>query len=428
MKIHNLALACLLLITLASCKKTPEETNTPSLSLQYTGSTEALTEGREILATKKTGDYICFVGGKLYSLSGNTVDENYVQSASIDVLNVKTGNWQRFNISPQRRAIGVTAIGNKLVVAGGVVGTAQSDVVNIYDLAAGTETTHKLSQARSNAAVAGSGDKIIIAGGYTVTGYSKIVDIYDTKTAQWSTAQLSQERSYIAGTSIGNKIIFAGGVNANHTDIADIYDIQTGNWSTTTISNPQILHTTVTGGNKAFFTGGVNNNNTVYGTETVDIYDAASGTWSLLTLTGNTTRIRACANDEYAFFTYGANKNNYAEILYIYNIKTGKVINKQLPFGIKDFAMDVLGNKVIMAGGNRSTNAVNNGFEGTSNIILYDVKTNSFDTTTFTLPAKVTKAVAITHGNKMLVAGGLTFSTAPPAFFLRKTVSVFELK
>ena len=40
---------------------------------------------------------------------------------------------------------------------------------------------------------------------------SNVVDLYDSGTRRWSTAQLSQARSYLSATSVGTVAIFAGG-------------------------------------------------------------------------------------------------------------------------------------------------------------------------------------------------------------------------
>lgn len=429
MKTNNLLLAIIVIAGLASCKKnTGEGNNTTSPKLQYTGSSEALSEGREILATKTTGDYVCFVSGKLYTGGSGGVVENANISATIDVINSKTNTWNKFNIAPARNAIGTGTLNNKLIVAGGRIGTAISDAVNIYDLTTGAETTHKLSLARYNVVVAGSGDKILFAGGGTLlgTGYSKVVDIYDIKTGQWSIASLSKERSFLAATAVGNKIFFAGGTNGNQSDVVDIYDVPSGSWSATTISNAQILHSAFTAGGKAFFTSGVNDNSP-YGTETVDIYDASKNVWTLLTLAGNKIRVQACASDEYAFFTSGPNGDNQrAQTLTIYNIKTGQTTTKNLPYEIASFAMSSVGNKLVLAGGSKNNNLAH--AEPSTGVIIYDVKTNSFDTTSFTLPAKVTRATGAANGNKIFIAGGLAFTASPLSLFLRKTVSTFELK
>lgn len=427
MKTGNLLIVIVAIVILTSCKKNITERSTTLPTLQYTGSSEALSEGREILTTKITGDYICFISGKLYTLNGNAIRENSNISATIDVINSKTSSWNKFNIAPLRNSIGTGTLNNKLVVAGGRIGTTLSDVVNIYDLVTGAETTHKLSQARYNVAVAGAGDKILFAGGGTLsgTGYSKVVDIYDIKTGQWSVASLSKERTYIVATAVCNKIIFAGGTNGSQSDVADIYDVPSGSWSSTTISNAQILYSALTAGTKAFFTSGVNDNNRD-GTETVDIYDASKNVWTLLTLAGNKTRIQTCATDDYAFFTSGSNGDDQiAQTLTVYNIKTGQTSTKNLPYEIAGFAMCAAGNKVVLAGGSKNSNRANS--EASSGVIIYDVKTNSFDTS-ITLPAKVTRAVGAANGNKIFVAGGLSFTTSPLSLFLRKTVSTFELK
>ncbi len=201
---------------------------------------------------------------------------------------------------PQPRPASFAIAGNKIVFAGGSVGSQQGCVttrVDIYDMVASVWSTAQLSVAREGAGVSVLGNKIFFAGGFApiagppygclLTNWSNtrssVVDIYDASANTWSTAQLSSAR-VPAGASAGNKVDFAGGDDSYSPPVADIYDAGNNSWSTSTLSQPRHIFQAAVAGNKIFFGGGSIDFYGVSGgnlSKKIDIYDASSNTWSV---------------------------------------------------------------------------------------------------------------------------------------------------
>jgi Galactose oxidase, central domain/Kelch motif len=407
-------------LTLVAFKK-DTTTDTPK-ELIYTGTSEVLSEGRYNINAVQTGNYTCFVSGSIFTLNpfGLTTSNN------IDVYNQQTNAWARYGITPNRRAFAVVAKGTKLVIAGGHIpaNNTYNNNVDIIDLESGITTRVNLSQARQNIAAATTGNKMIFAGGNS-SSLSAVADIYDVTTNQWSTAALSQARTGISAGAAGNKIVFAGGVTSNNTfsDKVDIYDVQTNQWSATSLSQPKAFLSVIATGNKIFFAGGATNAGTY--SENVDVYDVQTNQWSVITLTQNKIPVSVCSNGNYLVFSSGSNYiNQRAEQLFIYNLNNSQVKSVALPAAHGAFAMAAVGNKVIMAGGTFS-----DGY--TKKVIVYDLVSGVFDSTSLAIPDKLIFASAITSGSKILVAGGNwdgTNTAGAREIINYKTVSVFELK
>jgi N-acetylneuraminic acid mutarotase len=161
----------------------------------------------------KVGDLAIFAGG--YS--------NQQSSKRVDIYNFTTDSWSIDSLSVPRAFIGMTTIGNKVLIAGGMVsGNTPSSVVDIYDASTGIWSTTNLSLARAFAdnqqAVTACGKAYFVGGGkinlnqgYWTAAY-QVIDIYDDATGTWSvdTMPLSK-RVHHAVVAIDNKVIIAGG-------------------------------------------------------------------------------------------------------------------------------------------------------------------------------------------------------------------------
>ncbi len=161
----------------------------------------------------KVGDLAIFAGG--YSAQQS--------SKRVDIYNFTTNTWSIDSLSVPRAFIGMTTIGNKVLIAGGMTsGNTASNVVDIYDASTGTWDVANLSLARAFAdnqqavTAAGKayfvgGGKIHLTGGYWTAAYN-VIDIYDEVTNTWSvdTMPLSP-RVHHAVVANNNKVIIAGG-------------------------------------------------------------------------------------------------------------------------------------------------------------------------------------------------------------------------
>ena len=428
MKIRNFFISFIFLAAMMSCRKESTNNHVPdnpiAKELVYTGSTDALSEGRCGMQVLQTGNYTCFTGGQYFTLIplGNT------PSSNIDVYQTPSGTWTRFGLSVKREYYGAAALNDKLIVAGGYANYKYSDVIDIFDLATGQATTKKLSKARGYLAAAGAGNKILFAGGsIPVVGNfpSNAVDVYNTQTGALTTDTLSLARSALSAGSAGNKIVFAGGVAWNgsqgyYSDRADIYDVQTGTWTQATLSKPVKNLQVISAGNKIFFFGGFHSSGYP---ENVDVYDVQANRWTVLTLAGNTLyHLMASTNGSYVYFAHGQNYN-YTKIT-AYNVGNGVANTVPLPVPMRASAMTVAANKLLIAPGVISDTVTNK-------VFVYDTKKGNFDTTQFNLPGKKGNFTAATAGNKILLAGGVwdrTNGMNQREVTNYKTVSVFELK
>jgi hypothetical protein len=161
----------------------------------------------------KVGDLAIFAGD--YS--------NQQSSKRVDIYNFTTDSWSIDSLSVPRAFIGMTTIGNKVLIAGGMVsGNTPSNIVDIYDASTGSWSTANLSLARAFAdnqqAVTACGKAYFVGGGkihlnqgYWTAAYT-VIDIYDDATGTWSvdTMPLSK-RVHHAVVAIDNKVIIAGG-------------------------------------------------------------------------------------------------------------------------------------------------------------------------------------------------------------------------
>jgi Galactose oxidase, central domain len=431
MKSFSILLSFVLLLGFIACKKDNNGTssNNPPKQLTYTGSSDALSEGRYAMQVLQTGPYTAFTGGSVYSLPNTQTS-----SSNTDVYNQQTGVWSRFGLSVKRGKYAEAALNNKLVIAGGVTPNfTYSSAADVFDLATGQTTATNLSQQRAHFSAAGAGNKILFAGGALPNNkVSNRVDIYNTQTGQWTIDSLSLARANLAAGAVGNKLVFAGGLAINssngqgyYTDRVDIYDVPTGQWTQATLSQPrydQGFMKIIAAGNKLLIAGGATNGNY----ETVDVYDAQTNRWTTITLTGNTHfNLLACTNGSQIILASGTTPGGFNyDKLNIYNTANGVLESVPLPEKTHNSSMAVNVNKVILHAGILS-NAV------TGKLFVYDLQTKVFDTTGFSLPEKKAGTAAAATGNKILFAGGLIDET-PPGQPQRvtnfKTVSVFELK
>lgn len=313
-----------------------------------------------------------------------------------------TGTWNRVALSVNRNLYAVAALNNKLLVGGGYAGTNNyTGRVDVFDLATGQVTTPSLSQPRGALAAAGAGNKILFAGGYTNANVFSTVDIYNTQTGAWTKDSLSLARAALTAGSAGNKIVFAGGMARNgNTNVlsnrVDIYDVQTGAWTQSTISQPRAYMTSISVGNKIFFAGGTAGN--VY-PETVDIYDVQANKWTTVTLTGNILSVVKMTTNGSQVFFFSGNITAYTK-MHIYDLATANFTTMPLPQAAGGFGIAAIGNKLLMAGGSAG-NGVSN------RLLLYDIKANTFDSTSYNIGEKKHEPTAATIGNRVLIAGGV---------------------
>lgn len=106
----------------------------------------------------------------------------------------------------QRGYAGATAFGSKIYIAGGKNNSGNLHTIDIYDIETGLWSSIEAPHEHPFASVSAVNDKLIVAGGDGMD--NRAADIYNTTTAEWTTVQLSDSRFYMTAASAGNKVVF----------------------------------------------------------------------------------------------------------------------------------------------------------------------------------------------------------------------------
>src|SRR5678815_803965 len=88
-----------------------------------------LSPTRWSMGVAAVGDQVIFAGGKLSS-------PNDISSAAVDLYDSRTGTWSTASLSEPREEPGVAVVGTTAIIAGGVVRgrpNRDSEVVDVYD-------------------------------------------------------------------------------------------------------------------------------------------------------------------------------------------------------------------------------------------------------------------------------------------------------
>ena len=335
-------------------------------------------------------------------------------------------------LSLSRPFVAVASVGNKILFAGGAMGTlpiVATTRVDIYDIVSQGWSTAELSAPRWNIATVTAGTKVFFAGGvYYDDGdngiSTNVVDVYDAATNQWTTTQLSDARHGIAAATIGDKVFFAGGQTGDGitmSDKVDIYNLSTNSWSTTVLSQPRQYITAVTTNNKIYFAGGNSGYNILPTTmleavasNRIDVYDYSSNSWSIDSLMEARYHIAGIKQDNKIYWAGGWKTNPTSMALENFScsveIKDANTQNTSIGFLNQPRSYFVNGgqnavaknNRIIFFNGSRYLNSLDlhkNKFD------IYDPINNTWSVGL--LPVTIEAASIISVNNTVYVAGGL---------------------
>ena len=187
-------------------------------------STASLSVARSQIAAVTVGDLAIFAGG--FILGG-------VPQDAVDIYDDSTGLWSTASLSVPRILgfSGAAVIGTKAFFCGGHTsasgGPNMSDVIDIYDAQTGLWSTATLPADRGYMGVTALGNTLLCAGGQA-TGFASSADVYlldgDTA-AHIATQSLSLSRSHLCAVTVSGRALFAGGqpIGLNTTAVVDIY-------------------------------------------------------------------------------------------------------------------------------------------------------------------------------------------------------------
>lgn len=276
--------------------------------------------------------------------------------------------WAEESLTVARQAVGSVGHAGRVWVAGGRIGGASQDTIDIYDPATGALSTAKLSVARSGLAAVGVDRWVLFAGGRTgAAGTTDVIDIYDTVTDTWSTYGLTTPREQIGATAVGGKAFFAGGAIGSlfaptASDVVDIYDSALGApddpaaWSTKTLAVARSGIAATAVGDQALFAGGIVTAGTTV--NQVDVYDAGDDQWSTATLSqARLLSPRAAASTTTrAYFAGGqVSQAVLSDVVDVYDVTDGSWSTETLTLQRVNHAVTVVGGRLLVAGGFAAT-------------------------------------------------------------------------
>ena len=123
------------------------------------------------VAAASYGDQLFFAGGVNL--------ETGVNDSTIDIYHASTGTWTKAFLS-QSGAVRAAVAGSKVVFVGAAL-------MDIYDAATNTWTVESLPDPRLFTGVTAVGNQILIAGGIHFDNTpSELVDIYDLSNGAWT--------------------------------------------------------------------------------------------------------------------------------------------------------------------------------------------------------------------------------------------------
>lgn len=283
-------------------------------------------------------------------------------------------------------------------------------------------TYSNLSEPKYHMGAATIGNKAYFAGGYDKTKFMDKVEVYDVSTGTWEiSGKLSKARQVIGGSaSCKSKIFFAGGYDENISyDNIDIYDTLTKEWSVAHLSVDRFSLSAISHGDTVMFAGGVqfkSDVNPVF-KNTIDIYNSKTGVWTVDHLSIARMGMAASVVGDLAIFAggmdYVAGGTNAFKTLNrvdIYNFSTKTWSIASLSQARAYASAVTVGNKVIIAGGVTSLN------NPTNRVDIYDASTGEWTTATLSVARAGLENAAVVAGKAYFVGGG-TFTgssfTAP---------------
>lgn len=241
--------------------------------------TLTLTWAKAELSTPKFDVAAVSYGDQLF-LAGGVNLATGINDSTVDIYHAATGQWTKAFLS-QAGAVRATVSDSKVIF----VGTFGASAMDIYDAATNTWTTENLPYSRLFPAVTALDNKLFIAGGVNFDNtLTDRVDIYDLNSREWSVAKLSMPRGFLNNaTKACGKAFFAGGgsfdINTNvwwpipSSNRVDIFNPETGGWTTDQINNAVVLSTVVSNGNYLLVAGGTDSTVAV---TAVNIYNCDS--------------------------------------------------------------------------------------------------------------------------------------------------------
>lgn len=175
-----------------------------------------LTQSRAYLAAAVDGNQVYFAGGQTTTS----------KTAAIESYDVNRRSWREVSVSlsQPRSHLSAASLQGWLYFAGGINAAGQAvDTVDMIQPGSGPHVISRLSSARHSLTATSVAERyIVFAGGVEGTAESAIIDVFDTVTRTWGNITLGIPRSNFAACAVGSLFIAAGG-RSQGTAIADTF-------------------------------------------------------------------------------------------------------------------------------------------------------------------------------------------------------------
>lgn len=312
--------------------------------------------------------------------------------------------WAFSTLSETKADIAVVRIKNRLFFTGGSLASGGgSQKVEIYDGITDKWTVENFS-------THSAGDlKSAVSGAWAIFGQGVHMlrgktFAYSDNTKTWTTTDFPSTRSSYAIGILGNKAYFAGGrtVAGEPSKEVNTYNFVTGEWTTAELlSQARNNIRTVTVGQKIFFIGGAINISLSQLSSVIDVYDATTDTWSTLTLSQARQESSIAVVGNKIIIAGGQPRNNLSASLMskkvdIIDVATN-TITTVTDLSTPNYQMTnvVIGDKIIFAGGL------------TNKAEILDLSTGKWQTFTLTTASETLSSLKSARvGNKAFFAGG----------------------
>lgn len=225
--------------------------------VKYVGTITGLSTARNSIGATFVGDYALFVGGYISGSPSVAVD---VYNSSLTKINISN----LINADARSNSDAINFNNYALIIGGedGVNGNPFIDML-VYDTSLTLRRYNILDVLRSRIGVAAVGNYVIFAGGINRAYYDSqynLVEGVDTSFTHINLSNLDRAKYSLKGGSVGNYALFAGGQYKDYqnylrsTDIVEVYNNDLTKATSTTLSYAVSGETAVSLDNYALFT------------------------------------------------------------------------------------------------------------------------------------------------------------------------------
>lgn len=301
-------------------------------------------------------DTIYFAGGA----GANLFDQFSMDY--FDIYNITSETWSRGQLSIPRAYLTTTAVGHRIVFAGGALKPSNNETVvstriDIYDTLTSTWSTQELNEPRFMHVAATYGDKVFFAGGATEAISDLIPSLATIEMLDLTTNNISivytmdTSRFTMTAGTIMDVVYFAGG--RRHTDLEPLdeiyfYNVTADQWSIERLPEGRSYPSSAVYGTKIYFAGGWGRN--FVASNRIDIYDTVTRSWDIKSLEEPRGLLASAVLDTKIFFAGGVG-SVFSSNVDVLDAITGEQLSLRLQQGRQMMTAPTDGTRIYFAGG-----------------------------------------------------------------------------